>query len=175
MATSRTKRVPTTPARGQQLPDFTATDADGRTARPRDYYMRRNLVLVFTHGPECPYCQAFLRRLARQQRGVEAEAGQAMIVVPAEVEAIRTLRDQLDLPYPVVADPDGVSNLYRMAIDGGPVERLSSVSTGIAGITAVSPSLSAAATSGYWTLTAHARPSASSAACTCPSDADASA
>jgi len=47
-----------------------------------------------------------------------------------------------------VADPDGVSNLYRMSIDGGPVERLSSVPTGIAGITAVSPSLSASAASG---------------------------
>ncbi len=44
-----------------------------------------------------------------------------------------------------VADPDGVSNLYRMAIEGGPIERLSSVPTGIAGITGVSPSLSAAA------------------------------
>ena len=43
-----------------------------------------------------------------------------------------------------VADPDGVSNLYRMPIDGGPVEQLSSVPTGIAGITSSSPALSAA-------------------------------
>jgi hypothetical protein len=42
-----------------------------------------------------------------------------------------------------VADPDGVSNLYRIGIDGGPVEQLSSVPTGIAGITASSPALSA--------------------------------
>lgn len=44
-----------------------------------------------------------------------------------------------------VADPDGVNNLYRMSIDGGPAERLSSVATGIAGITASSPALSMAA------------------------------
>jgi hypothetical protein len=44
-----------------------------------------------------------------------------------------------------VADPDGVNNLYRMSIDGGPAERLSSVATGIAGITASSPTLSMAA------------------------------
>jgi Tol biopolymer transport system component len=47
-----------------------------------------------------------------------------------------------------VADPDGVSNLYRMAIDGGPIERLSSVATGIAGITTVSPALSASSAAG---------------------------
>jgi Tol biopolymer transport system component len=41
-----------------------------------------------------------------------------------------------------IADPDGVSNLYRIAIDGGPIERLTSVATGIAGITASSPALS---------------------------------
>jgi Tol biopolymer transport system component len=41
-----------------------------------------------------------------------------------------------------IADPDGVSNLYRIGIDGGPVERLSSVATGVAGITATSPALS---------------------------------
>ncbi len=47
-----------------------------------------------------------------------------------------------------IADPDGVSNLYRMSVDGGPIERLSSVATGIAGITSVSPALSASAASG---------------------------
>jgi hypothetical protein len=44
-----------------------------------------------------------------------------------------------------VADPDGVNNLYRMSIDGGPAERLSSITTGIAGITSTSPALSMAA------------------------------
>ena len=44
-----------------------------------------------------------------------------------------------------VAEPDGVSNIYRMPIEGGPVEQLSSVLTGVAGITSSSPALSAAA------------------------------
>lgn len=47
-----------------------------------------------------------------------------------------------------VADPDGVSNLYRIAISGGPVERLSSLVTGAAGITSSSPTLSLASASG---------------------------
>ena len=44
-----------------------------------------------------------------------------------------------------VADPDGTSNLYRVPVDGGPVEQLSSVITGIAGITSTSPTLSLSA------------------------------
>jgi Tol biopolymer transport system component len=47
-----------------------------------------------------------------------------------------------------LADPDGISNLYRMPIDGGPVTRVSSFLTGVAGITSSSPALSIAAASG---------------------------
>lgn len=44
-----------------------------------------------------------------------------------------------------VADPDGVSNLYRIGIDGGPVTRLTAMATGISGIAGTSPALSMAA------------------------------
>jgi hypothetical protein len=49
-----------------------------------------------------------------------------------------------------LADPDGISNLYRMPIDGGPVTRVSSFLTGVAGITSSSPALSMASASGAW-------------------------
>lgn len=47
-----------------------------------------------------------------------------------------------------VADPDGISNLYRVALAGGPVEQLTSTATGVAGITTSSPTLSLAQQSG---------------------------
>ncbi len=47
-----------------------------------------------------------------------------------------------------VAEPDGIANVYRMAIDGGPISQLTSFATGIAGITSTSPALSMAATTG---------------------------
>jgi Tol biopolymer transport system component len=47
-----------------------------------------------------------------------------------------------------VAEPDGVANVYRMAIDGGPISQLTSFVTGIAGITSTSPALSIAADTG---------------------------
>jgi hypothetical protein len=47
-----------------------------------------------------------------------------------------------------IAEPDGISNVYRMAIDGGPISRVSALNTGVAGITPTSPALSVAAGTG---------------------------
>lgn len=47
-----------------------------------------------------------------------------------------------------VAEPDGVANVYRMSIDGGPIAQVTSFATGVAGITAYSPALTMAATTG---------------------------
>ena len=41
-----------------------------------------------------------------------------------------------------IADPDGISNLYRIPIDGGPIVRLTAFATGVAGMTASSPAFS---------------------------------
>lgn len=45
-----------------------------------------------------------------------------------------------------IAEPDGISNLYRMPIEGGPIEQLTDAPTGVAGITTTSPALSLAST-----------------------------
>ncbi len=43
-----------------------------------------------------------------------------------------------------IAEPDGISNLYRMPLDGGAIVQIGSVATGVAGITTSSPALSGA-------------------------------
>jgi Tol biopolymer transport system component len=47
-----------------------------------------------------------------------------------------------------IAEPDGVSNLYRIAIDGGPVSQITTFLTGVAGITSTSPALGRSADTG---------------------------
>jgi hypothetical protein len=47
-----------------------------------------------------------------------------------------------------IAEPDGVANVYRMSIDGGPIAQLTSFATGVAGITSTSPALSMAGATG---------------------------
>ncbi len=47
-----------------------------------------------------------------------------------------------------LASPNGVTNIYRMPLEGGPIEQLTSVLTGVAGITAGSPALTASPATG---------------------------
>jgi hypothetical protein len=47
-----------------------------------------------------------------------------------------------------VSDQDGVSDLYRLVIDGGALYRVTSVATGISGITGASPAISVASKTG---------------------------
>jgi dipeptidyl aminopeptidase/acylaminoacyl peptidase len=47
-----------------------------------------------------------------------------------------------------VSDRDGISDIYAMPADGGSTRRLTRVATGVSGITALSPALSVARTSG---------------------------
>lgn len=47
-----------------------------------------------------------------------------------------------------VAEPDGIANIYRMSIDGGPISQVTSFATGVAGITSTSPALSMASATG---------------------------
>jgi Tol biopolymer transport system component len=47
-----------------------------------------------------------------------------------------------------IADPDGVSNVYRVGVDGGAVAQLTDLFTGVSGITETSPAITVAQRSG---------------------------
>lgn len=102
---AHTAAAGTTPARGQQIPSFSGRTPDGRAVGSRDWYMRRNLALVFTHGPECVPCRALLRELARQEEAVRAEAGETLAVVPGLPAAVAAMTE--GMPFPVLLDSDG--------------------------------------------------------------------
>lgn len=118
-----TTTIPVTPGRGDQIIDFTAPTPDGHDLRSRDFYMRRNLALVFTHGPECAACRDLLRGLARQYAAARAEVGELIAVIPAGTEEIERLRGDLDLSFPLAADPDlAIHRRYGLvAADGQPL------------------------------------------------------
>jgi peroxiredoxin len=92
------------PQRGEQIPSFSGRTPDGRTLGTRDFYMRRNLALVFTHGPECAACKTLLRELAAREEAVRAEAGETLAVVPGDLVPVSAMSE--GLPFPVVVDGD---------------------------------------------------------------------
>src|SRR5436190_3512904 len=54
-----------------------------------------------------------------------------------------------------VADPDGISNIYRVDLTSGDIRRVTSETSGISGITATSPALAVASSSGKLAVNAY--------------------
>jgi hypothetical protein len=54
-----------------------------------------------------------------------------------------------------VSDRDGIPNLYRITVEGGDISQITRIATGVSGITASSPALSASAQSGVAAFSAY--------------------
>ncbi|HEX7103429.1 MAG TPA: redoxin domain-containing protein, partial [Nitrolancea sp.] len=104
--TSSTKTISAIPTRGDRLPLFTGQTPEGAPLRLRDFYMRRNLALVFSDGPEYTTTRDLLRGLAERRAAVQAEAGEALAVISGDPERVCRFVAELSLPFPIVVDPD---------------------------------------------------------------------
>ena len=110
-----------TPGWGEQIIDFSAPTPEGAILRSREvYYLRRNLALVFVHGTECACCRDLLRDLAAECGSVRKEDGEILAVIPGSRAAVGQLRDELQLPFPVVADEEHtIFQRYRLVTPDG--------------------------------------------------------
>jgi peroxiredoxin len=102
-STQTTTAIPT---RGDRLPLFSGQAPDGTPVRLRDFYMRRNLALVFSDRPDYPIIRDLLHGLAERRAAVQAEAGEALAVISGDQEQVRQLVADLALPFPIVVDSD---------------------------------------------------------------------
>lgn len=100
------------PQPGQQLPDFELIASDARPVRAGSYRHERNLVLACVARCSSDACRHFLNDLARDYpRLVQAQA-EVLVVLQGGRAAAEALRRQLGLPFPVLADTDGL--VHRM-------------------------------------------------------------
>ena len=105
------------PTRGDRLPGFTGETPAGDKIRLRDFYMRRNLALVFSDGPDYGAVRDLLCGLAVRRAAVRAEAGEALAVISGDPATVRDLVATLALPFPVVVDPDNAIHQRYGLID----------------------------------------------------------
>jgi hypothetical protein len=81
---TRTRRRTGIPARGETVPNLTGTNPAGDVWRTRDYYMRRNLAIVFVGSGDAAV--EWVAEAAAQRDAAHAEAGEIVVVAPPGVE-----------------------------------------------------------------------------------------
>lgn len=91
---------------GATVPDFTVEDASGRNTTLGDLLDGRPRLFVFYRGGWCPFCSHQLHELMAAEDDFEALGVDVVAISVDRVsEASRTVSG-IDLPFPVLADPD---------------------------------------------------------------------
>jgi peroxiredoxin Q/BCP len=90
---------------GQPAPQFSGLDQDGNTTTSADFADRRVVVYfypnAFTPGCTTEACDF------RDRYQLFQDAGYAIVgVSPNEPEELARFRDEYDLPFPLISDPD---------------------------------------------------------------------
>ncbi len=98
------------PSKGHRLQDFGLSSGLGRLIRLSDYRGRSNLVLIFCDGR--PDAEHLLLQVAGQYAQIKNEEAEVLAVVRSREEAERA-KQELKIPFPVLADQDG--RIHRQA------------------------------------------------------------
>jgi len=93
------------------VPDFKLTSSEGQAIRASDYRGARNLILILTDDPDSEPCLLFLTGLAQHYDEFIQEATEVLAIIHGSVREAGQVKRDLDLPFPVLADPD--ARVYR--------------------------------------------------------------
>jgi peroxiredoxin len=110
--------------RRRRAPDFPLTTIQGRTVALDDYRGQHNLVLFFTHNGDCASCEALLRDFAARRADYRAQDAQVVAIVSATAANVGRLQAELNLSYPLLADPQADAHrAYMHLIPDEPGEK----------------------------------------------------
>jgi len=102
---------------GEQAPDFTLPDRDGRMVALHDVLARGPVVLNFFRGGWCPYCTLTLRALARKYRALSLHNAEVLAISPEAGQQRAWTADCSWLPLPVLTDRDNaVARRYGLVV-----------------------------------------------------------
>ncbi len=68
---------------------------------------RDGAIVVAIHSAECDRCRDYLVSLANVRDDLADWDGRVAVLLPGSLEAAEALREELDLPFSVLADEDG--------------------------------------------------------------------
>ena len=102
-----------------KAPDFRAKDQNGNEIVFKDLRKRGDVVVVFTRGSWCPYCNRFLRHLQDSIGLIEATKAQLIVITPESHEGIDSVVANTGANFPIIYDSamkitNGYNGAYRV-------------------------------------------------------------
>lgn len=107
MTTSRATPSTALPAVGRGLPTFTLRDTADVERRLWDYKQRRPVLLTVMRDTRAGLGREWLARLLAARRVLDERCAATLVIAPQPAERLRELQAALDLPFTLLADPDG--------------------------------------------------------------------
>src|SRR5438094_9318009 len=94
---------------GDLLPSFSlpSVNVSGNVS-PWDYKQHKNLVLILFREPACQPCLRLLRELAATYEEYRQLNAEILIIISGDLEQLTKLQNDLQLPFPILADLDDV-------------------------------------------------------------------
>ena len=87
-----------------KAPDFKARDQYGKEIVFKDLRKKSDVVVVFTRGSWCPYCNKFLRRLQDSSELIKAKHAQIIVITPETKQGIDTVVAKTGATFPIIYD-----------------------------------------------------------------------
>jgi len=93
---------------GMRAPEFQAQDQHGSTVRLADFFGKSNVVLYFYPKDDTPGCTREACALRDGYRAIQATGAVVLGVSADDVGSHAAFAAKYDLPFSILADPDGV-------------------------------------------------------------------
>ncbi len=101
------------PKAGDVLPPFMLPDEEGRLVGLGDFGAAKSVVISLNRGHWCTYCRVELESMRRIDEEVRRRGGAMLAITPDRQRYMRKLKEELDLPFPLLSDMD---NAYAMSL-----------------------------------------------------------
>ena len=102
-----------------KAPDFKARDQNGNEIVFKDLRKKGDVVVVFTRGSWCPYCNKFLRRLQDSSELIKAKHAQIIVITPETKQGIDSVVVKTGATFPIIYDSlmkitNSYNGMYRV-------------------------------------------------------------
>jgi len=102
-----------------KAPDFKAKDQNGNEVVFKDLRKKGDVVVVFTRGSWCPYCNRFLRHSQDSIGLIQAKKAQLIVITPESHEGIDSVVAKTGVKFPIIYDSamkitNGYNGSYRV-------------------------------------------------------------